>query len=84
MKGILNHNKYKELIKNITLDKSKCKAKDNKDIITEVKYNNISGDKIYEKIKNIYEKIISFQRDNKIMKKKKLQIYKNQSNLYIY
>ena len=38
MKEILNHNKYKELIKNIILDKNKSKDKDK---ITEVKYNNI-------------------------------------------
>ena len=38
MEGILISNKYKELIKNIILDKNKSKDKDK---ITEVKYNNI-------------------------------------------
>jgi hypothetical protein len=57
MEGILTNNKYKELIKNIVLDKNKFKDKGK---ITEVKYNNISSDKIHEKIKNIYKKFFLF------------------------
>ena len=81
MEGILISNKYKELIKNIFLDKNKSKDKDK---ITEVKYNNISSDKIYEKIKNIYKKFFSFQNNNNIVNKTKIpNLQKSVKSLYI-